>query len=111
MDDRQRHGQPGDGEVLHRPSRLGAPQGVGRHLDIAHRVVFDPAGAMGITHGTIMAQSLRSRTLRTLWSSPLDSTRLARPRVVTTLSIRFGPLIEPQMPWAVSRACSSVSAA
>ena len=40
MDDRQGHGEPGDGEVLHRPSRLGTPQGVRRHLDVAHRVVF-----------------------------------------------------------------------
>ena len=70
-----------------------------------------PESVMTASWPRSAAQSLRNLTRRTLWSSSLDSTRLARPRVVTTLSTRFRSLIESQMPMAVSRACSSVSPA
>ena len=41
-------------------------------------------------------QSLRSRTLWTLWSEPLRRMRLARPRVGATFSTRLGRLMVRQ---------------
>ena len=40
-------GPPRHGEVLHRPLRLGAPAGRGRHPHLAHRVVLDPDVVLG----------------------------------------------------------------
>ena len=56
-------------------------------------------------------QTLRSRTFCTRWRPSLRSTRSARPRVGSTFSERFGPLIVRQIRSAVSRASSSVSSA
>src|SRR6476469_6834143 len=42
VDDARRDRLAADGEVLDGPRRLGAPQRVGGHLDLAHRVVLDP---------------------------------------------------------------------
>lgn len=42
-------------------------------------------------------QSLRSDSLWTLWSGPLRSTRVARPRVGATFSSRFGLLMVRHM--------------
>ena len=42
VDDAGRHRLPADREVLDGPRRLRAPQGVGGHLHLAHRVVLGP---------------------------------------------------------------------
>src|SRR5699024_12875680 len=57
------------------------------------------------------AHTFRSSTECTRCWPSLRSTRSARPRVGTTFSRRFGPLIERQMPTAVSTASSSVRSA
>jgi len=71
-------------------------------LDLLNAIQAMPAGndleRAGIAMGGIVALAESQGIRRTLWSPPLDSTRVARPRVVTTLSIRLGPLIALQMP-------------
>ena len=65
-----------------------------------------PAGQLVLTGGSY---SLRSRTLRTEWSSPLTMMRLARWRVGRTFSTKFGPLMVCQIVNAVASASESDS--
>ena len=55
VDDARRHRLPADREVLDGPRRLRAPQRVGGHLDLAHRVVLGPE-ALGcdVAHAPII---------------------------------------------------------
>ena len=51
-----------DREVLHRPLCLRAPQGVGRHPDLAHRVPFDPVATLLGSHPTIVPPGAPGRS-------------------------------------------------
>ena len=55
--------------------------------------------------------SRRRRTRSTVWSRPLSSTRVARPRVGAMFSTRLGALMVSQMFAAMSTAASSLSEA
>ncbi len=61
--------------------------------------------------GRPTGQSLRSCTLRTVWSLPLHSTSRARARVGSTFLTRLGSFVVRQIRPAVSTASASDSAA
>ncbi len=51
-----RQAQATDGKILDRALGLGPVEGIGRHPDLAHAVVFDPKLVLGGHHGSSARQ-------------------------------------------------------